>query len=419
MFSIPAVALVVFYFFVVISIYLGLLSLRGGVRFVRYLRTEPGESYPAFTPFVSVFLPLRGVDEGLRENLAAVFGQEYPRYEVILVSDSENDPAWPIVAEARRSFAGHGPPMQTVVAGRATDRGQKVHNLTVAVDRADAASEVFAFVDSDARVNPAWLRSLVAPLQDKAIGATTGYRWFVPLRGGLSSYLRSVWNAAIASALGADQKKNFCWGGSTAIRRSTFKRCKVLEHWRGTVSDDFAITRALHSAELPIKFVPRCLTPSFEACSARELLEFTTRQLKITRAYAPHLWKAVLFGSAIFVLTFFGGFGLVLARGVMHLSIALPLALLLIIFVMGAIKSYLRNRAVAAIIGDARAKAPASAIAHVTLWPAASALYLFNALAAVFSRRINWRGITYELKSPPEAVIIEKQRSEVRDQTSA
>lgn len=415
-----SVLLVTFYFFAAISICLGLLSLRGGVRFVRYLQAELAKDYPEFTPFATVFFPLRGVDEGLKENVLAVFAQDYPNYELVFVSDDKDDPAWPVIEDARQSFSDEaGPAMQTVVAGMALDRGQKVHNLTLAVERADAASEVFAFVDSDARVNPDWLRTLVAPLQDEAIGATTGYRWFVPVRWGFSSYLRSVWNAAIASALGADQKKNFCWGGSTAIRRSTFAACKVLEHWRGTVSDDFAITRALHQEGWPIRFVPRCLTPTFEDCSARELLEFTTRQLKITRAYAVHLWKAVLFGSVIFVLTFFGGLCLVLIRGALHFSIALPLALLLIIWVMGAVKSYLRNRAVAAIIGDARAQAPALAIAHLTLWPAASALYLYNALAALVSRRINWRGITYELKSPPEAVIIERQKSEVRDQRSA
>jgi hypothetical protein len=33
-------------------------------------------------------------------------------------------------------------------------------------------------------------------------------------------------------------------------------------------------------------------------------------------------------------------------------------------------------------------------------------LHLYNALAALFSRRITWRGITYELKSPTETVII-------------
>jgi hypothetical protein len=47
-------------------------------------------------------------------------------------------------------------------------------------------------------------------------------------------------------------------------------------------------------------------------------------------------------------------------------------------------------------------------VAHVLLWPVASLLYLYNAIIAGFSQRITWRGITYELKSPREAVIISR-----------
>jgi len=45
---------------------------------------------------------------------------------------------------------------------------------------------------------------------------------------------------------------------------------------------------------------------------------------------------------------------------------------------------------------------------HVLLWPFASLLYLYNAIVAGLSRRITWRGITYELPSPTEAVIISR-----------
>src|SRR5438552_7552880 len=395
------ILLFVFYFFAAISIWLGLLSLRGGVRFVRYLQTELTKEYPEFTPFVTVFMPLRGIGDGFSENINAVFAQDYPAFEIVFVADRADDPALAVVEAARRSFAGVvGPVMQFVIAGPAVDQGQKVHNLIFAIDHAHPQSEVFAFVDSDARPKREWLRALVAPLRDDAIGASTGYRWFVPVRGGIASQLQSVWNAAIASALGANGQKNFCWGGSTAISRTTFESSKVSEHWRGTVSDDFAMTRALHKAGLPIKFVPRCLTPSFEDCTWRELIEFTTRQLKITRAYAAHLWKSVFIGSVIFVLTFFAGTALVIVRAAMHLSLATPLFLLLIIFAMGAMKSHLRLRAVTAIINDKRARSLRSTIAHITLWPLASALYLYNAGAAAVSRRITWRGITYELKSP-------------------
>jgi len=403
--------LLLFYFFATLSIWLGLISLRGGVRFVRYMQAELGKEYPEFTPFATVFVPCRGVDDGLKENIDAIFAQDYPAFEIVFVSDAADEPAFAIIEEARRSFHGtSGPTVRFVVSGEATDSGQKVHNLRVAVAKADPQSEVLVFVDTDARPQPFWLRSLIGPLQDPDLGATTGYRWFVPVRGGMVSHLRSVWNAAIASALGEQPEKNFCWGGSTAIRRETFQASRVVDdYWRGTVSDDFALTRALHDRDLPIKFVPQCLTASFEDCTVPELIEFTTRQLKITRAYAAHLWRGVLVGSALFVLVFFGGIALVITRALLGLSFVTPLVLLLIIFALGAMKSHLRRRAVSQVITHPRISSFGTTLAHLTLWPLASVLYLYNALAAAFSRRISWRGITYELKSQTETVILSRR----------
>lgn len=401
--------LLVCYFFAAVSLWLGLLSLLNGVRFVRYLQEELAKEEPEFTPFATVFVPCRGMDQGLKENFDSLLNQDYPAFEIVLVSDAPDDPALAIFKQARHSFAGQtGPLIQTVVAGAATDSGQKVHNLRVAVNAADPQSEVFVFTDTDARAQKFWLRSLVAPLLDETIGVTTGYRWFVPIKGGFASHLQSVWNAAIASALGKRGDKNFCWGGSTGIRRETFEALRIAERWRGTVSDDFVATRVLHEAGRPIKFVPHCLTPSFEDCSLSKLIAFTTRQLKITRVYAPHLWKPVLIGSVIFALTFFGGSALVAARAAAGLSFATPLVLVLMIFAMGAVKSHLRLRAVALVIPDARVKTVSTTLAHITLWPVASLLFLYNALAAI-SRRIKWRGFTYELKSPTETVILSNE----------
>jgi len=400
----------VFYFFAAISIWLGLVSLLGGVRFVRYVHAELGKDYPEFTPFVTVFVPCRGLDEGLKENVSAIFAQDYPAFEIVFVTDRADDPALAIIEAARRSFADKsGPTMRFVISGPATDSGQKVHNLRIAVAEADPQSVVFVFVDTDARPSANWLHYLVRPLRDPDLGATTGYRWFIPVRGGVASHLRSVWNAAIASALGERLEKNFCWGGSTAIRRETFNKRKVVEYWRGTVSDDFALTRALHDGEQPIKFVPQCLTASFEDCTFVELFEFTTRQLKITRAYAAHLWRGVLIGSILFVLVFFGGIALVVVRAWLGLSFMTPLVLLLIILALGSMKSHFRLRAVAQIIPDQRMRSLGTTLAQLTLWPLASVLYLYNALAAAVSRRITWRGITYELKSPNETVILSRE----------
>ena len=400
----------VFYFFAVISIWLGLVSFRGGMRFVRYVRAELAKEYPEFTPFATVFVPCRGLDVGLKENINAILAQDYPAFEIVFVADRADDPALAIIEAAGRSFAGKsGPTMRFVISGPATDSGQKVHNLRAAILAADPQSEVFVFIDTDARPSANWLTYLVRPLQDPNLGAATGYRWFIPLRGGVASHLRSVWNAAIASALGERLEKNFCWGGSTAIRRETFKQRRVVEYWRGTVSDDFALTRALHEGDLPIKFVPQCLTASFEDCTLGELIEFTTRQLKVTRAYAAHLWRGVLIGSILFVLVFFGGMALVVVRALLGLSFMTPLVLLLIIFALGSAKSHYRWLAVRQIIPDRRIRSFGATLAQLTLWPLASVLYLYNALAATVSRRITWRGITYELKSPNETVILSRE----------
>jgi ceramide glucosyltransferase len=395
----------VFYIFASLLVVQAAFSLRGGVSYLFYVRQELAKKNWGFTPYASVIAPCRGLDQGLRENLAALFRQDYTAYEIIFVTDSSADPALAVIEEVRREFSAHVT-SRVCVAGEATRGGQKVHNLRAAVAEADAKSEIFVFVDSDARPRENWLRALVAPLADQHTGAATGYRWFIPVRGGFSSTLRAVWNASIASALGERSERNFCWGGSTAISRATFERAKIMEEWDGAASDDFAMMRALRRARLPIHFVPACLTASHEDCGFRELLEFTTRQLKITRVYAPRLWQVVLYSNLLFVLVFYGGIILTAARAALGLSVAPTLPYVLALYALGTLKAFLRWCAVRLALAQFRAELRRDAPAQLLLWPLASALYLYNALAALFSRRIEWRGITYELKSPHETVII-------------
>ena len=389
------------------------LSLRGGIRYFSFFRRELSAPRPLYMPFASVFVPCRGLDQGLRWNLSALFRQHYPAYELVFVSDHAADAGLEIARQLAREFEGESVACaRFVVAGRATDSGQKVHNLRAAVKEVDASSEVFVFVDTDARPRADWLRSLVAPLGEEGVGAATGYRWFLPVNGGLASHLRSVWNASIASALGENVRRNFCWGGSTAVRRETFERLDVREHWRGTVSDDYALTRVLQGAGLPVRFVPACLTASLEDCSFVELFEFTTRQLKITRVYAPHLWAVVLVSNLLFVSIFFGGLVLACVRAAAGLSFVWPLAVVASIFLLGVWKSFFRLRAVALALEEHHGRLRAGVWAHLLLWPLTAAVFLYNALAAALSRRIVWRGIGYELKSPTETEIIEPSASE-------
>ncbi len=150
--------------------------------------------------------------------------------------------------------------------------------------------------------------------------------------------------------------------------------------------------------------------PSLSDCEFKELLELTTRQIKITRVYASHLWLPLLLGSALFTIVFFGGLILLILQifGILSPSALLPIVLI-ILFALGAAKALVRWRAVSIPLAQYRSTMRRDLPAHLFLWPFASVVYLYNAIVAGLSRRITWRGITYELKSPNEAVIISRK----------
>jgi len=399
--------ILVFYFFAVFQVFLGCKSLRGGIDFLNFFKSEISKPESKFTPFVSIIAPCRGLDDDLEANLTALFRQNFPRYEIVFAVDDERDEAVSVIKKIiNREAFDAAKSAKIVVAGQAIDSSQKVHNLRQAILKVSEGSEIFVFVDSDARPNENWLRNLIAPLEDENSGAATGYRWFIAKNGGFAPHLHSVWNASIASSLGMNTKSNFCWGGSMAMRRDTFERLGIREKWRGALSDDYAVMRAMREANLPVYFVPRALAPSIEDYSFSQVAEFTTRQMKITRVYAPALWIASFVGSFLFSAVFWTNVLLLFFASGWHFW--LTLLFLPVIFALGAAKAWIRLNAVKLVLKDYEKQLNRSFWWQITLWTISPLLFFFNDSAALFSRRIVWRGIEYELKSPVETVIISR-----------
>jgi ceramide glucosyltransferase len=398
--------IIVFYILAALLVFLSYKSFRGGIDYYKYFKAELVKPSSSYAPFATLIAPCKGVDESLEENLTAIIQQDYPSYEVIFVVDSDTDPAAQIIQKVSSKEAETTKKVRLVIAPRANGSSQKVENLREAVLHASTESEVFVFVDSDIRPNENWLRALVAPLENEEIGAATGYRWFISERPTFGSEMRSVWNASIASALGPNRKSNFCWGGSMAIRRETFERISMREKWRGTLSDDFAVTHALKENGLDIYFVPQALTASIGRCSLRQVIEFTNRQMKITRVYAPHLWLKSYFGSLVFNVVMFSSTGIIIfsPRNDLNVLIAAIVFATVSIFSIG--KSWLRLKAVEVVLAERWPAVRKQWLAQNTLWILSPMLFLINCVAATLSRKMTWRGIRYELKSPTETVII-------------
>jgi cellulose synthase/poly-beta-1,6-N-acetylglucosamine synthase-like glycosyltransferase len=375
--------MIVFYVLAVFAVIQGVISLREGFRAAAHLRNFRPKA--AWRPQVVVFCPCKGVDPEFEKNIRSVLDQDYSNFRAVFIVDSDRDPAFDVL---RRLSA------TVVVAGEAGDRGQKVHNLLYAVDHAAGAAEVFAFCDADARFSRYWLASLVAPLEDGAVGVSTGYRWYAPT-GGMASVMRSIWNASAVTLLG-DHSRNFAWGGSMALRREIFDRIRVREEWAGCVSDDFAVTHAARAAGMRIVFVPLCLTPSYGNCTWTELLEFTTRQLIITRVYDPGMWRMALFSQTLFNVAFWSS--AVLAWN--HVSAGVMFCM---ISGLAATKGWTRLEAVVTAL-------PENTLSnrrwsYILGFPLSALLYQYNLLRSACTRDIVWRQIHYSLLSPHRTVV--------------
>jgi ceramide glucosyltransferase len=398
----------IFYILAAVLIYFSFRSFVGGISYLRYFDRSIA-AFPNvrdYTPLVSVLAPCRGLDEGMLENFDAILHQNYPDYQVIFIIDDPSDEAAKLIESSWRES---DKAVKLVVAPTATDSGQKVENLREGVLHADPRSEVFVFVDSDARASPDLLRNLVSPLTDEGVAVSTGYRWFVTQGISPAAELRSAWNASVATAMGDAEDAKFCWGGAMAMTRAAFERLNVRERWRGTLSDDFALARFAREAGLAIRFVPQAMTPSYGNCTFRELLEFTNRQMKLTRVYAPDLWIASFLGSGLFIAVMTGAAVLLIAgQDDDPLAFYAALVTLTLVSVFSIGKSILRVAAIRTVISDVSLR---DHVAHCVLWALTPVLFFANCLAALVSRRIRWRGTEYTMISAEETRV-EKRRTD-------
>lgn len=390
-----------------------LLALVSGFNFARYARNHANSRQREYHPRAVVLVPCRGLDVEFEENLLPLLNQDYGEYDIIFIIEDESDPAHRVISQMIEKSAR---PAWLLVAGEARNRGQKIHNLCAGIEMLntmDRRTEVLVFADADARPGRNWLAELVAPLGDKRIGATTGFRWFVPvaqsgpaawLTKSVPSTLLMVWNAGALALLG--ERSRFAWGGSMAIRRENFDRLEVLARWGGAVSDDYVLTQAVLEAGQRIRFIPGALIRSPLSAGWAELIEFTTRQIRITRIYAPTVWRFGLAGYLFYNLVLFSAIALLFTgpetfeRGALTIPV---IATLLLGTLNGAIRAFVAFRLIdsdTSASGHLIGRRAGQIIAHSILNPLISLLYLYNFIASLASRRIVWRGIAYEMVSP-------------------
>src|ERR1700730_3518657 len=123
----------------------------------------------AFTPPVSILKPICGLDRETYENYASFCRQEYPEFEILFCVSDDHEPAIPIIEQLIRDFPQRS--IRLLTGSDPLGASDKVNKLCRMVR--EALHDVIVVSDSDVRVDPAFLRSVVRPFGEPQVGGVT------------------------------------------------------------------------------------------------------------------------------------------------------------------------------------------------------------------------------------------------------
>jgi ceramide glucosyltransferase len=129
---------------------------------------DSGEStrFPGFFPPVSILKPLKGLDDGLFDNLESFCKLDYPQYELIFSLQNQNDPAYKVVKKIQEKY----PSRDITIAVEYCNEGlnPKVNNLISAYKR--AKYDLILISDSNVRVEKQYLADITWHMDDPSVG---------------------------------------------------------------------------------------------------------------------------------------------------------------------------------------------------------------------------------------------------------
>lgn len=355
----------------------------------RHQRDTPHPSETGNLIPVTVLKPICGPDPHLYENLRSFCQQAYPQFQCVFGVSDAGDPAAEIVGRVIADF----PDLDLALVVDECPIGPNYKVSSLANMLRVAKYDILVIADSDMRVQPDYLRTIVSPFEDEDVGAVTCLYRGSPV-GGLAStlgamfinewFLPSVLVALIFETL------RYCFGASMAVRRKALEAIGGFEALACELADDYMLGKLIGEQGYTIRLAP-CLVenvvlePDFKALFLHEL-----RWARTVRSVRPvgyafsfiayPLPMSILFLSATSV-THFANAGLV--------AVALTLGLRILL-------QYL-----------ARASFGISSPAMPWLIPIRDMLAFLVWCVAFFGRSVQWRNGKFSLSPDGRLTVIE------------
>jgi hypothetical protein len=365
-------------------------------------RNERQTSDTPFTPKTLVCLALRGADPFLKRCITGLLTQDYPNYALRLIVDSSEDSALPAVKEILDSLVHRQAEVDIMtVSEHYTTCTLKCNSLVHVLAALDPSFEAVAVCDADVQPHPSWLRDLVAPLADPGIAATTGQRWYIPDKPNTGSLVRYLWNAAAVVQM---YLYAIPWGGSMALRRDLFAEAAAV--WRTAFTDDASLAAALKKTGGKLRFVPSLFMVNRETVTLPVFHRWVKRQLLCAKLHHPS-WNKIAGQGILITVPLLTAAGL-LVTGLCchHWQTVFWSASSVILYWAGVYGTLpLMERAVQRRLAKRDAEKMTDkphwywqrTLGTLALIPLTQFVYTSALLRLYFLRRVEWRGVEYEI----------------------
>jgi ceramide glucosyltransferase len=240
----------------------------------------------ARAPRVTILKPLAGCDDDLEANLESFAAIDYPSFEILLGVASPTDPA---LAVAARFVARH-PRIEARLVVTDPDAATNPKVAQLAGLERSATGEVLVISDSNVRVSPGYLWSLVAELGDERVGmvtslfAGTGER---TLGAALENLQLCASTQPGLVAMNAVIERPLTVGKSMAVRRRDLARVGGFLSVGEVLAEDHALGRRFLDGGFGVRTSLELVENRNIGCSVTRTIERHTRWSKIRRALFP------------------------------------------------------------------------------------------------------------------------------------
>jgi ceramide glucosyltransferase len=235
---------------------------------------------------VSILKPIRGLDPDAYENFATFCKQDYPDYELLFCVGEEDDPAVPLLRKLTSDF----PERRIRVLFGSGGRGSNDKVVKLARLVSEAQHEVVVISDSDVRVQPDYLRTVIAPLADPKVGAVTCF--YAPIEDKtLTDSLQTIgmfsdFYAGILVARQLDGVK-FALGPTIATTRMRLAGFGGYGAIANRPADDLLVGRLIAEQGYEVELLPYTISTVADYGSLPDLFHKRLRWIVVMRHMRP------------------------------------------------------------------------------------------------------------------------------------